>query len=415
MTKLDESRPEPPEAPPTPTAEARLGMREEIGQILRGNVRQYGMILALVLIALLFQTLTYQYNGGILTPINITNMILQNSYILVLAIGMMLVIINGHIDLSVGSVCALIGAIAGVMIVHWGLPWPVAVVAALLVGAAIGAWQGFWIAYMRIPAFIVTLAGMLLFRGLAQRVLDGETISGFPDGFRQIAAGYLPGAGDGVHVLTLVLGLAASAVVVWLQLRGRRMRASYGLRLGSRPLFWLKVVGLIAVINAFSVTLAVHKGIPIVGLVVIALVLLYSIVMQKSVIGRQTYAVGGNEKAALLSGVKTKKNTLVVFINMGVLAALAGVIFAARLTSATPKAGVNFELDAIAAAFVGGASASGGIGTVVGAIVGALVMGVMNMGMSILGLSPDWQQAIKGLVLLLAVAFDVYNKRKARS
>ncbi|GAB2664595.1 multiple monosaccharide ABC transporter permease [Nocardia goodfellowii] len=414
----------------------RPGAMETVRKALRGNVRQYGMIVALVAIVVLFQILTTaQLSDGVslLTPLNVTNVILQNGYILVLAIGMMLVIINGHIDLSVGSVCALVGALTGIAIVHWHWPWPVVVVAGLLLGGLIGAWQGYWIAYVKIPAFIVTLGGMLLFRGLAQLVLEGQSIGPFPKGFVNIAGGYLPnwlpvqalvfdGFENGVvvrlktgelHGLTLLLAVAAIGALVWTRLRVRQRRRSYGLPAGPRALFVAQMVALGGVIGAFGFVLASYNGLPVIGLILVVLIVVYSFVMNRMVIGRRIYAVGGNEKAAALSGVDTRRNTFWVFVNMGALAALAGIIFAARLGAATPKAGQNFELDAIAAAFVGGASASGGIGTVVGAIVGALVMGVMNNGMSMLGVGSDWQLVIKGLVLLAAVAFDVYNKKRA--
>ncbi|WP_309234904.1 multiple monosaccharide ABC transporter permease [Nocardia sp. XZ_19_385] len=413
-----------------------LGVLATLRNTLRGNVRQYGMIVALVAIVLLFQGLTtaqLSEGASLLTPLNVTNMILQNGYILVLAIGMMLVIINGHIDLSVGSVCAFVGALTGIAIVQWHLPWPLVVLLGLALGALIGAWQGYWIAYVKIPAFIVTLGGMLLFRGLAQLLLQGQSIGPFPPGFVKIAGGYLPnwlpiqalvfdGFQNGfvvrlktgeLHGLTLLLAATAIAALVWAQLRVRRRRRSYGLPAGPRALFVAKLAALGGVIGAFGFILASYNGLPIIGLILVVLIVAYSFLMNRSVLGRRIYAVGGNEKAAALSGVNTRRNTFFVFVNMGMLAALAGIIFAARLGAATPKAGQNFELDAIAAAFVGGASASGGIGTVVGAIVGALVMGVMNNGMSMLGVGSDWQLVIKGLVLLAAVAFDVYNKKRA--
>ncbi|HCU49262.1 MAG TPA: ABC transporter permease [Micromonosporaceae bacterium] len=386
------------------------GWRSVLGRI---DFRQYGMIIALAVIVVLFGVTT---DGVLLRPLNVTNLIMQNSYILVLAIGMMLVIVNGHIDLSVGSVAAFIGAISGAMIVTWDVPWPLAVVIALAAGALIGAWQGFWIAYVRIPSFIVTLAGMLLFRGLAQTVLKGQSLAPFPDSFRQISSGYLPDLGSlgGLHLITVGFGVAASLAVVWLEWTSRRRRVEYGLPPGSWIWSVVKVLALIAVINAFAIQLARYRGLPVVGVLLIALIIAYSFVMNSSVAGRRVYAVGGNEKAALLSGVKTKKVSFGVFVNMGVLAALAGLIFAGRLNAATPQAGVNFELDAIAAAFIGGASASGGVGRVIGAIVGALVMGVMNNGMSIIGMDVNLQQVVKGAVLLAAVAFDVYNKNKSK-
>ncbi|MNZ87863.1 Xylose transport system permease protein XylH [compost metagenome] len=288
-------------------------------------------------------------------------------------------------------------------------------VLSLLIGAAVGAWQGFWIAYVRIPSFIVTLAGMLLFRGLTMLVLDGKSVAPFPDGFRAISTGFipdLPGV-SGMHMLTIIVGILISIVFIFMEWRGRLIQKRYELELLPFPFFAAKLVAVIAIINLFTFVLASYKGLPNILIMLFILVAVYTFVMRKTVMGRHIYALGGNEKAAKLSGVKTKKMTFWVFVNMGVMAALAGLVFAARLNAATPKAGVNFELDAIAAAFIGGASATGGVGTVIGAIIGGLVMGVMNNGMSLIGLGIDYQQGIKGLVLLLAVAFDLYNKNKS--
>ncbi|KRE32569.1 multiple monosaccharide ABC transporter permease [Paenibacillus sp. Soil522] len=385
---------------------------EAISKLFKSNIRQYGMIIALVLIMVLFQILT---DGILLKPLNITNLILQNSYILVLAIGMLLVIITGHIDLSVGSVAAFVGAISAILVVDMHIPYPIAIVLSLVFGGLVGAWQGFWVAYIRIPSFIVTLAGMLLFRGLTMVVLNGQSISPFPEGFQRISSGFIPdwfGGGD-MHVLTIIIGLILSLVLVFTEWRNRLTQQRYQFSVAPAPLFALKLVGIAAIINLFTYVLAAYEGIPNILIVLFVLVVVYTFVMNKTVMGRHIYALGGNEKAAKLSGVKTKRMTFWVFVNMGVLAALSGILFAARLNAATPKAGVNFELDAIAAVFIGGASATGGIGTVIGAIIGGLVMGVMNNGMSLVGLGIDWQQGIKGLVLLLAVAFDIYNKNKA--
>lgn len=381
-----------------------------LARLFKGNVRQYGMIFALVVIMLLFQVLT---GGLLLKPINITNLILQNSYILVLAIGMVLVIITGHIDLSVGSVAAFVGAVAAIMMVDWQLPTWIAVIAAILVGGLIGAWQGFWVAYVRIPAFIVTLAGMLLFRGLTMIVLDGQSISPFPGGFQKLSSGFLPDvAFSGVSIISVVVGVALSVWYILSEMRARRAKLKYGFEAGANSLFLLKLAAVTIITNVFTFMLASYAGIPNILVLLFALIIAYSFIMNRTVIGRHVYALGGNEKAAELSGVKTKKVTFWVFVNMGVMAAISGLIFAARLNAATPRAGTNFELDAIAACFIGGASASGGIGTVYGAIIGGLVMGVLNNGMSLIGLGIDWQQGIKGLVLLLAVAFDIYNKNK---
>ncbi|WP_029192604.1 multiple monosaccharide ABC transporter permease [Paenibacillus harenae] len=381
-------------------------------KLLRSNMRQYGMFIALILIMLLFQFLS---DGILLKPLNITNLILQNSYILILAIGMLLVIITGHIDLSVGSIAAFVGAVSAIMMVKYGMPFPAAMVLSLLIGAAVGAWQGFWVAYVRIPSFIVTLAGMLLFRGLTMLVLDGKSVAPFPEGFRAISTGFLPdvpGNWD-IHLLTIIVGIVLSVLYLFMEWRGRMIQTRYELELLPVPFFLLKLAGVLAIINLFTFVLSSYKGLPNILIMLFVLIVAYTFVMRKTVMGRHIYALGGNEKAAKLSGVKTKKMTFWVFVNMGVLAALAGLVFAARLNAATPKAGVNFELDAIAAVFIGGASATGGVGTVLGAIIGGLVMGVMNNGMSLIGLGIDYQQGIKGLVLLLAVAFDLYNKNKS--
>jgi len=382
-----------------------------LGNLFKKNIRQYGMIIALVFISVLFQILT---DGILLKPLNVTNLILQNSYILVLAIGMALVIITGHIDLSVGSVAAFVGALSAIMMVNMQMNPVLAVILSLLMGALIGAWQGFWVAYVKIPAFIVTLAGMLLFRGLTMVVLGGQSIAPFPKTFQKISAGFIPDlfGGGSLHLLTIVVGLVLSAAVVYQEFRSRQVQTKYGFEQSSVWVSIAKTTALVIVINLFSYVLASYNGIPNILVILIILIAIYSFVMNNLTMGRHIYAIGGNEKAASLSGVKTKKVTFWVFVNMGVLAALSGLIFAARLNAATPKAGQNFELDAIAACFIGGASASGGIGTVIGAIIGGLVMGVMNNGMSLVGLGIDWQQGIKGLVLLFAVGFDIYNKSK---
>nr|WP_244463797.1 multiple monosaccharide ABC transporter permease [Anoxybacillus ayderensis] len=380
--------------------------------MIKNNIRSYSMVVALVLIMLLFQLLT---DGILLRPLNVTNLILQNSYILVLAIGMMLVIITGHIDLSVGSVAAFVGALAGILMVQHHVPMIVTVVLSLLLGALIGAWQGFWIAYVKIPAFIVTLASMLLFRGLTMVVLKGQSIAPFPKSFQNISSGFLPDVfhGKNIHLLTLIIGGLLSILFIWLEIKKRNNAKTYGFDVIPAAMFIGKLISIVVVITVFSYVLATYEGIPNILIILATLIVAYSFVANKTIVGRHIYAIGGNEKAAQLSGVKTKRVTFWVFVNMGVLAALSGLIFAARLNAATPKAGNLFELDAIAACFIGGASAYGGIGTVSGAIIGGLVMGVMNNGMSLLGLGIDWQQAIKGLVLLAAVAFDIYNKNKA--
>ncbi|HZH62352.1 MAG TPA: sugar ABC transporter permease, partial [Metabacillus sp.] len=300
-------------------------------------MRQYSMIIALVFIMILFQILT---DGLLLKPLNITNLILQNSYILVLAIGMVLVIITGHIDLSVGSVAAFVGAISAILMVNYEMPTFLAVIISLLVGAIIGAWQGFWIAYVKIPAFIVTLAGMLLFRGATMIVLEGKSIAPFPESFQKISSGFIPDIGSGsIHVLTLIIGFVLSIIYVFTQIKNRRTEMNYNVEVSSTGLFVLKLVGLVAILNIFTYVLATYEGIPNILIILGVLIILYTFVTKKTKAGRHVYAIGGNEKAAQLSGIKTKRMTFWVFVNMGVLSALSGLLFAARLNAATPKAG----------------------------------------------------------------------------
>lgn len=388
---------------------------EKILKIFRNNIRQYAMLIALVVIMILFQILT---EGILLLPQNIANLILQNSYVLILAIGMTFCIISsGNVDLSVGSLCALIGAISGTFIISMEMNTIAAIVLVLLISVVIGIWQGFWIAYVRIPAFIVTLAGMLIFRGLTNTILEGGiTLAPFPDDFQFISSGFIPdifnGLIKGKHFTTILIGIAISIIYIVLEIRRRETRKNYGFEVSPLPMFTAQIVIVTAAINLFAYSLSSHKGIPVILVLIGTLILIYSFIASKTILGRHIYAMGGNEKAAKLSGVKTNKMLFLIYINMAVLSAVAGICYASRLNSASPQSGMNFELDAIAACFIGGASASGGIGTVIGAIIGALVMGVLNNGMSILGVGSDWQMTIKGLVLLLSVAFDVLSKRK---
>lgn len=387
---------------------------DKIMEIFKNNIRQYAMLIALVIIMALFQILT---DGMLLLPQNVANLILQNSYVLILAIGMTFCIISGgNIDLSVGSVCAFLGAITGTFIISMKMDIAMAIILVIAISILIGIWQGFWIAYIRIPSFIVTLAGMLIFRGLTVTMLEGLTLSPFPEGYQFISAGFVPdlfaGLIEGIHFTTILTGIAASIIYILLELRKRSNRRKYQFEVTPKGLFIAQIILVLFAINLFSYWLSSYKGIPVIMVLIGALILIYSFIATKTIPGRHIYAMGGNEKAAKLSGIKTNKMLFLTYINMAVLSAVAGICFASRLNAASPQAGTNFELDAIAACFIGGASASGGIGTVTGAIIGALVMGVLNNGMSILGLGSDWQMTIKGLVLLLSVAFDVLSKRK---
>ncbi|WP_321388349.1 multiple monosaccharide ABC transporter permease [uncultured Enterococcus sp.] len=372
---------------------------------------RYSMVIILVALLIAFQVMT---DGIFWRPLNITNLVLQNSHILVLSAGMLLVVLLGHVDLSVGSVMAFVGAIAGMLMVNNGIsPW-LAVPLCIGIGALIGAWQGFWVAYVGIPAFIVTLAGLLMFRGLTQVVLGGQSLAPFPSAFQKISTGYLPdiAGGEHLHFLSMIIGVIIAAVLILGQWRTRERRKKNLFEVESMNAFFIKAIFTGLIVIGVTYIFAAYQGYPIILIILGIIVSVYGFLTNKTVAGRQIYATGGNKKAAELSGIKTKKITFWVFVNMGAMAALAGLILAARLNAATPQAGTSMELDAMAAVYFGGASTSGGIGTIMGAIVGGLVMGVLNNGMSILGVGVDWQQAIKGLILLLAVVLDIYNKKK---
>ncbi len=387
---------------------------KRIKSLLRGNIRQYAMVIALIVVVVIFEVLT---KGVLLKPLNISNLIQQNAYVLILAIGMLLCILTiGNIDLSVGSVVGLVGALSAIFILKMDMPVWIAIILSLIAGFIIGAWQGAWIAYIGVPAFIVTLGGQLIFRGLTMVALQGTSLAPLPDNYTFLAAGFVPDIAniEGINLLALIAGAVACILFVINEINKRKSKKKYDFDVPSIWAFLFKLLAISAVILAFSYALALYRGIPMVLLIVVALVLIYTFVTDKTIPGRHIYAYGGNPKAARLSGIKTKRVLFWVYVNMGVLAALAGIVFTGRLNSATPKGGYGFELDAIAACFIGGASTTGGIGTVVGAIVGGLLMGVLNNGMSIMGVSIDWQQAIKGFVLLIAVGFDVISKIRAK-
>lgn len=384
----------------------------DIRELLTRNMRQSGIYIAFVLIVLLFTVLT---GGTLLSPGNLTNLVLQYSYILILAIGMVLIIVAGHIDLSVGSVVALTGAVAAVVVIGNGLPWWVGVLAALGTGILVGLWQGFWVAFVGIPAFIVTLAGMLIFRGLTMQVLGNVSLSPFPREYQFIANGFLNGllGGYGYDAFTLLLAALLVAAFMFQQYRGRKAKLKYRQPVEAMWLFWLKNLAVALVVMAFAWQLANARGLPVVLILLAALILIYGFVSQRTIFGRHVYAMGGNLQAAKLSGVKTRWVNMMLFVNMGLLAAVAGIVYSARSNSAQPGAGNMFELDAIAAAFIGGAAVTGGVGKVHGAIIGGLIMAVMSNGMQIMGIDQSTQSVVRGVVLILAVAFDVWNKKRA--
>ncbi|MFV0428794.1 MAG: multiple monosaccharide ABC transporter permease [Arachnia sp.] len=386
-------------------------MRTSLRDTLSSMLRSSGIFLALVAIVILFQIWT---SGTLLSPVNVTNLVLQYSYILILAIGMLFVIVVGHIDLSVGSVLAFVGAIAATLVVKQGQPWWVAVVAGILVGVIVGAWHGFWVAYVGIPGFIVTLSGMLLFRGATYLVLNSVSLSPMSQQYQQIASGFLNGllGGYGVDTFTLVIGAVAVVGFAYFEWRQRAGRIRYGQPVDPIWMLVLKIFVVGVVVMAFAWQLATNRGMPIVLFILGALILIYSFVAKNTVYGRHVYAIGGNIHAARLSGVKVKRTIFTVYVNMGLLTGIAGIVYSSRSNGAQPGAGNMFELDAIAACFIGGAAVTGGIGTVLGAMVGGLIMAIMSNGMQLLGVETAIQQVVKGLVLLLAVAFDIYSKQR---
>lgn len=379
-------------------------------------VKKYTMILVLILVTAFF---AWQTDGKILLPQNINNLIAQNAYVFVLATGMLLCILTGgNIDLSVGSVVCFVGAVGATMMETYEMNMWVSILVMLLVGLVIGAWQGFWIAFVRIPPFITTLSGMLVFRGLSNVVLNGMTVSITNQTFIRIFGGgadcYVPDffGGNGFNITCMLAGVIACVIYALITFRGYFARKKKGYETGSFNAMLAKVVVLCAVLLWFTYNLSLHKGIPAALIWVIIVVLIYGYITSMTTTGRYFYAVGGNEKATKLSGINTDKVYFIAYTNMGLLAALAGMLTIARMTSAQPTYGQNYEMDAIGSCFIGGASAYGGIGTVPGVIVGAVLMGVINLGMSIMGVDANYQRVVKGLVLLAAVIFDVVSKRK---
>ena len=383
---------------------------------LANNSKQYGIVGALVVIVLVFEFLT---KGVLLKPNSFVSLIQQNAYVIILAFGMVMVIIATHIDLSVGSIVAFVGGVCAILMERQGVNWMLAILISLVVGLIIGCWQGFWVAYVGIPGFITTLAGMLIFRGLAT-VIVGESVPITSPEFRGIARNYLPqllgwwGPFDG---LTIVVGIACIALFAWSQLRRRGKVAKAGLTPEPMALTVTKIVIETLLIGFVTYLLALsgnadQGGIPIMLVILGVLVFVYNFILTRTVFGRHVYAVGGNRKAAILSGINTKRVDFTLFVHMGFLSAIAAVCVLSRLSSATAQAGMEFEMDAIAACFIGGTAVTGGVGTIPGAVVGALVMGVINQGLSIMGVDTAVVKTIKDLVLLGAVAVDILSKRK---
>ena len=379
------------------------------------DLKQYGMLIALGVIILFFYVLT---GGKLLKPMNVSNLIFQNAYVIFLAFGMLLCILTGgNIDLSVGSVVGLIGACAGTFIIEWGWNVYLSILLCLLIGIGIGMWQGFWIAYVGIPPFICTLSGMLVFRGLCLLILNGMTLAPFPEAYQRLSTGFIPDIVEGFMVggkkfnlLCMLVGVVLAVAFTAGQFIANNSRRKKGYDYQPFTSIIVKSAIISVVIIGVFYLLARYRGIPTVLIILGILLAVYTFFTQKTVKGRHLYAIGGNMKAARLSGIKTKQMMFFAYTNMSFIAAIAGLVFAARLNSASPTAGQSFEMDAIASCFIGGASAYGGTGTVGGALIGAMIMGILNNGMSILGLNSNLQQVVKGLVLLGAVAFDVISK-----
>ena len=379
-------------------------------------IKKYTMIIVLIVVTAFF---SWRTGGALLLPMNISSLISQNAYVFILATGMLLCILTGgNIDLSVGSVVCFVGAIGAVLMVNMKVNMWVAILVMLVVGTLIGAFQGFWIAYVRIPPFITTLAGMLVFRGLSNVVLAGMTVSikegtTFVNLFGGGANCYIPDFFGGVNlnITCIFAGLLATAIFIFIQFKTRMDKMKKGYEVEKMGIALAKIIAISAVIIAFTISLSKHKGIPTVLIWVLIVIMVYGYITSNTTVGRYFYAVGGNEKATKLSGINTNRVYFLAYLNMGFLAALAGMVTIARMTSAQPTYGQNYEMDAIGSCFIGGASAYGGIGTVPGVIVGAVLMGVINLGMSLMGVDQNWQKVVKGLVLLAAVIFDVVSKR----
>ena len=374
-------------------------------------LRKYTMVIVLILVTLFF---TWKTGGRMLLPQNVNNLIAQNAYVFILATGMLLCILTGgNIDLSVGSIVCFVGAIGATFMVNKGFNVYVSIIIMLLAGLLIGAWQVFWIAYRRIPPFIVTLAGMLMFRGLSNIVLDGFTIAPLPDKYLELFNSYIIDFfhGDGFNITSLVVGIIVACIFVVVTFKGRISKIQKGYSVASMGSDVGKCIVVSLVVVVFMWRLGQYKGIPNILIWIAVIVLIYWYITSKTVIGRHLYAIGGNEKAAQLSGINTNKVYFFAYANMGLLAAFAAMVTIARLNSANPTAGDGYEMDAIGSCFIGGASAYGGSGTIPGVIIGATLMGVINLGMSIMGVDANWQKVVKGAVLLAAVIFDVETKK----
>lgn len=377
------------------------------------GIKNNAMVIALLLVIVFF---SIQTQGKILSPANFNNLIAQNAYLFLLGAGMLVCMLTGgNIDLSVGSLVALIGSVGATIMVTKGMPIPLAILAMIAIGIIVGIWQGFWIAYMNIPPWIVTLAGFLSFRGLATAILKGLTIAPIPPSFVNVFNGSLPDIQVGnIKLICMLAGVAACVIFVVSEMKNRAMRLKKNYEVAPLGNMIAKCVIICAVVLIYTYKLATYMGLPYIVIWLAVILLAYNFVLSKTTLGRSYYAMGGNPEAARLSGIDTKKIYFMAYLNMALLATFTGMVVMARLTSATPTAGTNFEMDAISACMVGGVSAYGGAGTIPGMMVGAALVGVINLGMSIMGVDANWQKVVKGVVLLVAVVFDIMSKKKGK-
>ena len=390
---------------------------QNLQRVLRQNIREYGMYIALFLIMLIFAIAT---KGTFISSRNLSNLLNQTGYIAVLAVGMTLVIVIRQIDLSVGFLAGFLGAVAAIALSRWGLPTILVVLLVLGLGALAGLATAFPVARLGVPSFVASLAGWLIYRGALQLVTEGSgTIIISDAAFNALGNGFIPdipniGILDGVHKLTLLLGIGAVVLFILNEINERRKKLTYQFEVLPFELFVLKLLFVAVIVGTITWILATYNGISWTVVIMLAVVAIYHFVTTQTVLGRHIYAVGGNPDAAELSGISVKRIIYMVFGSMGLLAGLSGILFASRLTSASTTAGTLFELDAIAAAYVGGVSAAGGVGRVTGSIIGALVMTSLINGMNLMGVGISYQYIVRGAVLAAAVIFDVYTRRVRR-
>lgn len=394
---------------------AKTGLGREIAGLVKANIRDYMMYIALIIIMVFF---TWKTNGGFIQARNLSNLINQAGYVAVLAIGMTLILILKHIDLSVGYVAGFCGAVAAILMTQARLSEWIVIPIVLVLGLVIGLYQGLLVTRVGVPAFVTTLAGMFMFRGLLNLTLQKTGTIIVPNkGFNALSNGFIPdipGVDLGIHLLTLLIGIVMVVLSVITQIKARKNRQKYNFKVTSAPVFICGLIFISIIIMAIIWVLAKYSGLPWTAVIVAVVLLIYNHMLNKTRLGRYIYGIGGNDQAAELSGIDVKKVTLFAFCSMSVLAALAGILYTSRLQSATPTAGLGFELDAIASSYIGGTAVSGGIGKVTNTIIGALVIMSLTNGMNLMGVDISYQYVVKGIIFIVAVAFDVRTRSKGK-